>query len=122
MGDRAVMINDDKPLVKIAGDKAVIYGTPWNGKHHLGANISAPLKYICFLNRGEDNVISSMDRAEALTRLLKFTFRPDAAAETAAVLETAEKLSDCVEFRSLYCNMDPEAVKVSYEGMMGKQK
>ena len=42
-GSRAVMINDDKPLVGLTDAGAVIYGTPYNGKHRLGENLSAPL-------------------------------------------------------------------------------
>ena len=33
LGDRAVMVNDDKPLIRLTEDGAVVYGTPWNGKH-----------------------------------------------------------------------------------------
>ena len=32
-GDAVTMINDDKPLIKLAEDQAIAYGTPWCGKH-----------------------------------------------------------------------------------------
>ena len=122
LGDRVVMINDDKPLVRIAEDGTpVIYGTPWNGKHHLGANISAPLKHICFIERGEKNVLEPMDASEILPRLVKCTFRPAGAAETVAVLGTLDKIAACVKVWKLKCNMDPEAAKTAYEGMSGKK-
>ena len=35
-GDRTMMIND-KPMLKICPDGVEVYGTPWRGKHHLGA-------------------------------------------------------------------------------------
>jgi len=38
------MVNDEKPLVKIADSGVTVYGTPWNDKHRLGENISAPLR------------------------------------------------------------------------------
>ena len=41
-GDRAVMVNDDKPLLKVTDSGVTVFGTPWNGKHRLGKNNSAP--------------------------------------------------------------------------------
>ena len=52
-GERAVMVNDDKPLLYIA-DTVTAYGTPYNGKHRLGTNTSVPLKAICILTRSAD--------------------------------------------------------------------
>lgn len=118
-GDKVVMINDDKPLVRIVDGAPVIYGTPWNGKHHLGSNISAPLKHICFLRRGEQNELHPADCADVFTRLMRFTFRPDSPLETMAAMGTVERISSTVNFWDLACNMDPEAAKVAYEGMTG---
>ena len=120
-GDKVVMINDDKPLVRMLDGIPTIYGTPWNGKHRLGTNMSAPLKNICFLQRGEQNVITEVDRAKALPTLLRYIFRPDDPPETMAMLDTAEKISKNVRFWDLACNMDPEAAKVSYEAMIEKK-
>ena len=49
LDNRATMVNDDKPLIRIADDDAIIYGTPWDGKHPLSHNIAVPLKAICIL-------------------------------------------------------------------------
>ena len=120
-GDKVTMINDDKPLVRVMPDgTAVIYGTPWNGKHHIGGNLSAPLKHICFLARGEKNELTPADIRDARTSILRFVFRPDDPIETAATLATAEKILGAVSLWNLKCNMDPEAARVSYEGMTGK--
>ena len=51
LGDRAIMINDDKPLIRICDDKAIVYGTPYDGKHHLSNNISAPVKAVSIINQ-----------------------------------------------------------------------
>ena len=34
-GARAVMVNDDKPLVHVKEDGVTVCGTPWDGKHRL---------------------------------------------------------------------------------------
>ena len=49
LGVRAVMVNDDKPLIRIADDGSVIYDPPWDCNHHLSHNIAVPLKAICIL-------------------------------------------------------------------------
>ena len=117
-GDRAVMINDDKPLIKLDENGVpVICGTPWNGKHDLGENISASLYSICFLERGEQNSVSSLKRSEVLPRLLKFCYRPESAEGTIASLETQDVITSKVRFYCLKCNMDPEAARVAFEGM-----
>lgn len=115
-GNRAVMINDDKPLIKVA-DEAVIFGTPWDGKHHLSNNISVPLRAIVHLQRGEENRIEPVSPAEMLPTLIQQTFRPETAIGTMQMLELLNKLSKSVKFYSLHCNMQPDAARIAYEGM-----
>ncbi len=117
-GSDVVMINDDKPLVRISDNgPPMIYGTPWNGKHRLGAPVSAPLGNICFLERGESNSISPVSKKDAFQRLLQFTFRPDSPLEMASVLGTLDSIVRFADFWKLSCNMDPQAAVVSCEGM-----
>ena len=56
-GQRAVMVNDDKAFLALRPDGVWAHGSPWMGKHGIGTNISAPLKGICFLQRGTENKI-----------------------------------------------------------------
>ena len=66
LGDRAIMINDDKPLIRISDSGAIIYGTPWDGKHHLSNNIAVSLKAICILERAKKRYSSChMGRSSA---------------------------------------------------------
>lgn len=116
-GDRAIMINDDKPLIKVSGGKATIYGTPWDGKHRLSTNKSSPLKAVCVLERGAENKIFPISREEAFTKLFSQSYRPESGAEMAKTLEMVDKLSRSVKLFRLECNMDEEAAIVSYEGM-----
>ena len=50
-GERAVMLNDDKPLIKVSENGIIVYGTPWDGKHRLSTNTFVPLKGICFMSK-----------------------------------------------------------------------
>lgn len=118
-GDRAVMINDDKPLIRLGRDEIRVYGTPWNGKHHLGSNISAPLCGICSLKRGEENRIRTMDRKRAFPILLGQIYRPyEDAAKMHQVLNLTEQLLK-VPVYELECTISEEAVITAYETMRG---
>lgn len=115
-GDRAVMINDDKPLIRIAGT-ITVFGTPYNGKHRLGTNTSAPLKAICFLSRSAENHIVPVAAEEAYPQLLQHVYRPADLQKMKKILDLMDLLSDGVKFYQLGCNMDLSAAKVAFEGM-----
>ena len=57
-GSRAVVVNGDKPLLRITSEGVTAYGTPWDGKEHLSTNTSCPLKALCILTRSEGKGIS----------------------------------------------------------------
>ena len=105
-GERAVMLNDDKPLLHIAESGIVAYGTPYNGKHRLGNNISVPLKAICILTRSADNHIEEITREQEYTLLLQQVYRPADMLKMAKTLEMVDRLSDGVKLYRLSCNMD----------------
>lgn len=116
-GERALMVNDDKPLLQIDGDRVIVHGTPWNGKHNLGTNISVPLKAICVLERGEVNTIERIEPAQAFPMILQQSNRAITEQKMLYTLELLEKTLQRVATYRLKCNMDPEAAKVAYEGM-----
>lgn len=62
-GERAVFINDDKPLLKISAQGVTVYGTPWDGKHHRSTNTSCPLKAVCI---GDELTLSVADSQHLL--------------------------------------------------------
>ena len=117
--DRAVMINDDKPLLKITSGGVLVCGTPWNGKHGLGCNRMVPLKTICILERAEQNTIHPVDAVEALPMLLQQSFRTGTPNGTVLLFDILDKLTKRVQLYRLGCNMDPQAAIVAYEGMKG---
>ena len=119
-GDRAVMVNDDKPLLRVTENETRIYGTPWNGKHRLGNNIDMPLRAICFLCRGEKNVIREVSYGELFPTLLQQTHRPPSPIALMQVMALMDAMAKNVKFYILDCNMEPDAPVVSYEGMSGR--
>lgn len=116
-GSRAVMVNDDKPLLKVTGGGVLAYGTPWDGKHHLSENISVPLKAICILERSETNHIQPISGGEACPMLLQQIHRPAEADKLIKTLSLADALLKQVKFYRLGCNQEPSAAQVAYDGM-----
>ena len=114
LGERAIMVNDDKPLLKISEKDALACGTPWDGKHRLSSNVCLPLKAICILERGEVNEITRISPQEALPMVFQQTYRPK---NLGKYMEIIDKLAGRVEFYRLHCNMTPEAAQVAYEAM-----
>lgn len=122
LGDRAVMVNDDKPFLRVMDDHIQVYGSPWNGKHGLGNNIDVPLKAICILERGEQNEISQIPAKEAVPMLLQQSNRPQNAQLLPKYLELLENITRKTSFYRLKCNMEPEAALISYQTMSGCEK
>ena len=115
-GDRAVMVNDDKPLLHV-GDVVTAYGTPYDGKHKLSNKIVVPVKAVCILERAEENSIVKITRSEAYPMLVQQAYRPVDIAAMQKTLSLIDKMADSVELYRLGCNMDPDAARVAYEGM-----
>ena len=116
-GDRAVMVNGDKPLLHGTNTGVTVYGTPWDGKEHLSRNIACPLKAVCILTRSETNHIERISPKEALTMLCQQSYRPAQPAALRKTLALVDLLSSNVPLYKLGCNMEPEAALVAYHGM-----
>ncbi len=118
LGSRAVMINDDKPLIRVDGaGNTAVYGTPWDGKHHLSTNGSAPLRAICLLERDAENRMTEITKGEALPMLLTQAYRPRQAAGVRSTLRMLERMK--VNLYLLRCNMDSSAAEVSFRAVFG---
>lgn len=116
-GDRVQMVNDDKPFLHVCNDGVTVYGTPWRGKHRLGSNISAPLKAICFVCRGEENKIEPVSPRELYALLLQQTYAPRDPGMMAATLGLVDRLSKGVRLYRLTCNLDPQAAVAACSGI-----
>lgn len=115
-GERAVMVNDDKPLLHIAGT-VTAYGTPYDGKHRLSSNIAVPLKAVCILTRAAENHIEPITKADAYAMLVQQAYRPADMAALAKTMTLIDKLANTVKLYRLGCNIDISAAQVAYNGM-----
>ena len=117
-GERAFMVNDDKPLLHICEDGEIIaYGTPWNGKHKLGTNIGVPLKGICVLAQAPENRIVKITKEEAFQTIFQQTYRPlDKPVMIKKTLELLDKIMN-LPLWHMGCTISEEAVQVAYQAM-----
>lgn len=120
LGEEAIMINDDKPLLQIEKDRVTVFGTPWNGKHGLGNNLSAPLAGICVLRQGKENRIRRLTKPEAFPLLFNQIYRPGR--KTEKIEHLLSLLDNLLAFPvwQMDCTISREAAKLAYETMKGE--
>ncbi len=116
-GDRVWMINDDRPMVRLEDGKAVVYGTPWDGKHKLSRNASAPLKAVVWLTRAENNHVERLQQADAFPVLMAHTAWAKTGLQKIRTLQLVRALLETTAFYKLGCNTDPQAAWIAWEGM-----
>lgn len=116
-GDRAAILNDDKPALRRVDGKWYAYGTPWSGKHDISINTRVPLGGICVLCRGEVNRIERFGGPAAVHALLAQTTRARNPEFMGKMLALLDRLLTEVPVWRMECNMDPAAAVMSHEAM-----
>ena len=117
LGDRAVMVNDDKPLLRIAESGVTVFGTPYSGVYGLNTNIAVPLKAMCILTRAENNHIERISGREAYPMLLQQVYRPSDPENMKRTVALVDLLMKQTAFYRLGCNMEREAAEIAYAAM-----
>ena len=118
-GDRARILNDDKPAVRLVDGVWYAYGTPWSGKTAMNENVSAPVAGVAIIERAPENRIHPAGGLETVRVLLRQVNKPNDSRLRGRVLELLDDLMNRVPVWKLQCNMDPEAARVAYEAMSG---
>ena len=116
-GDRAVMVNDDKPFLRITSDGVLACGSPWTGKHGLGSNVSFPMKGICILSRGSENRIRLLAPEDAADFLRSQCFVTEDSEQAGRALELLDRLIRMVSLWQMECTKQPEAAITAYQAM-----
>jgi hypothetical protein len=119
LGDKVIMVNDDKPVIRLIDGKVFVYGTPWNGKHALDTNCKVEIKAICKLERAEQNSIIELEPQKMLSVILSQTLRPENANDYDKLLPLVSAILTNVNLYLLKCNKDISAAKLSY-GVMSQ--
>ena len=115
-GERAVMVNDDKPFLRFRDGQILAYGSPWSGKHGLASNVCFPLAGVCVLRRGAENVIRRIDGSD-ISEFLLHQIQPGGNERISGLLE---EMLLRVPLWEMACNRNTEAARVSYSAMSAK--
>lgn len=120
-GEKATIVNDDKPFLKFTQDEILVYGSPWCGKEGENTNCCVPLRAICILKQASKNRIKRISFEEALPTLMAQIYRPQEQILLLKVMELIEQLKGKADFYVLECRPEIEAAHIAYEAMKCKQ-
>ncbi len=96
-----VMGEDQIVLRKLDG-QLMVFGTPWHETADMCAYGGVPLKKIFFLNRSASQIVSRVNRSDAVLRLLQTAFYPIYRPEIiGGIMDRLIELSDRVDFFEL---------------------
>ncbi len=116
-GNRAYILNDDKPAVRILEDGIYAYGTPWSGKHDISANKKVSLKAICFLQRDDKNWIEPITGQEAVINMFLSSIRKIDKEEMTKLMDIINTIICKVPIYKMGCKPELEAAEMSYNIM-----
>ncbi len=116
-GERAYILNDDKPALRFVEGEVIAYGTPWSGKSDLNVNTGVPVQGICVLERSDENFIEPLDEGTAVYSILNQTIRPSQPKGMELLLSHLDRLITSVPVWRMGCNISEEAAVMSYETM-----
>ena len=116
-GQRARMVNDDMPFLRLTEQGTLAYGSPWSGKHGLANNICVPLKGICLLHRGTENLIKQADRDAFKQILYQQVHAPEDSTLRSKTFALVDQLVKVVPLWEMNCNKELDAARVAYEAM-----
>ena len=118
LGEQVYVVNGDKPALRYIDGKLYAYGTPWCGKDGININMKVPLAGICFLRRGEENIIRRLSEKEAMAYVISQTMRRFKNEQNLdLMLAHVEKLVSEIPVYEFFNKPEPDAARLSYETM-----
>ena len=114
----AIVVNGDKPFIKITDTKVIACGTPWCGKEGWNTNTMIPLRAIFLLERAEEGEKSSIEEVslgKAFPFLLQQTHRPQDPVLMLKTLELLKLLEGKVKIYRFHSAPTEDSVRLAYE-------
>ncbi len=107
-GDRAKIINGDKPILRFTENQLTVYGTPWTGKEGLGENMSAPVKALCFIERGEEVSLRRIETFDFISRIFNQLIVPREEKQMDRLIYLVGRIMQEIPCYNYQCNRDLE--------------
>ena len=119
-----IVINGDKPLIKISDEEVIVYGTPWCGKEGWNNNIGVPLRSVLFLERadnGEKDEVTEIDAGSGVIKLFSQTYQPPGN-KMNRIFHLLHRMNGKVKFYNFRSSPTSEAVKLAYGTINSEQQ
>lgn len=118
-GDRAYILNGDKPTVRRIDGRIYVSGTPWRGKEGYGRVGMLPLCGIGFLKRAPSPYAEDITPEQALDDFLAQIYIPKNAGAI-KTLALADEMLSSVPLIRLHVNMDVSSAEVALEAFKSR--
>ena len=116
LGEEAVILNDDKPAVRIIDGNCYAFGTPWSGKTDMSLNAMVSVGGIVFLERGDTPEIhTEKNTLFIIKNILKQTTMPWTKEANTSLFNIIEKLLVGIPIYRFCANISKEAFVTSFE-------
>lgn len=119
LGDRASVVNGDKPLLRSKDGVFYAYPTPWCGKEGFCGDKEVPLKAIAFITRSLKNETTKLPKSAVLSRLLSAIYISTNKETIERTLELVEKLIESCDFYEIKCDASTESAVISSRLILG---
>ena len=121
-GDRAHILNDDKPALRYIDGIWYACGTPWSGKSGLNTNEMVPIEAVAVLGRDTTTHIEPYAGMEVTKFLIEQTVIPTDPVRWMKLLDMLDSLLAQVSVWKLYCNMEQSAARIAFGAMSAEKE
>lgn len=114
-GDDVVMINDDRPYIKIIGDKVYAYSHPQSGKYNIYTNTSSEISVISKIIRDDSNFIKPISKGVFFPFMVQQTYTMDEIWITSKIINMIKMVLEHVDVFEIHCNTETNAARIISE-------
>lgn len=111
-GDDVIMINDDRPYIKIIGDKIYAYSHPQSGKHNIYTNTHSEITAISKIIRDSSNFIKPVSKGMFFPFMVQQTYTMDEIQITSKIISMVKTVLDHVDVFEIHCNTNMNAARI----------
>lgn len=105
---KAIIINEDKPLIYENNEKLYVCGSPWSGKNVLNTNMQVEVLGIFFINKASTPKLVTLSKKEKLKEIMKNIHRSGDGYNINQMVRLVEKILhqtkvfryDCINFHA----------------------
>jgi len=108
-GDEVIIINDDRPYLKVSEREALAYSHPQSGIQNVYTNTFSQVKMIGKIIRDNNNYVVPMSRSSFFPFLVQQTFTMDEPSITSKIILLLKQVLQHVDLFEIHCNKNTNA-------------